>query len=99
MTRVTKQQVDETKLEFAERQKAFQLSFSGAHGAKALEVLAKFCRANESCFHEDARMHAVIEGRREVWLTIARYMALTNDEIFAYYAPPQLVIVKEESDG
>ncbi len=47
-----------------------------------LQDLAKFCRAHESTFHPDARVHAVLEGRREVWLKIERMLELTPEEIY-----------------
>ncbi len=49
-----------------------------------LEVLAdmaKFCRAQRSCWHEDARAHALAEGRREVWLRIQQTLRLTDDQV------------------
>ncbi len=47
-----------------------------------LKDLAQFCRANQSTFSEDARLHAVLEGRREVWLRIQKYLNLTPDELW-----------------
>lgn len=44
--------------------------------------LAKFCRAHDSTFHKDPRIHAVLEGRREVWLRIQEYLQMTPDEIY-----------------
>jgi len=56
---------------------------------KAVEVvlkdLAKFCRANKTCFHDDARVHAVFEGRREVFLRIMEHLNLTPDEYWDKY--------------
>ena len=51
--------------------------------AEALLDLAEFCRANESCFHEDPRMHAALEGRREVWLRIQEHLHLTPAQLMA----------------
>jgi len=42
-----------------------------------------FCRANESTFHADPRIHAMLEGRREVWLHIERQLKLKPDELIA----------------
>ncbi len=50
-----------------------------------LADLAKFCRANESSFEKDPRVHAVLEGRREVWLRIQSYLELTPDELWELY--------------
>ena len=47
-----------------------------------LRDLAKFCRAHESTFHKDERIHAALEGRREVWLIIEQYLKLNVDELF-----------------
>jgi hypothetical protein len=54
---------------FEQRQEAYR-----AIPVEALLDLAEFCRANESCFHEDPRMHAALEGRREVWLRIQEHI-------------------------
>lgn len=48
--------------------------------------LAKFCRAHESTYHPDARVHAELEGRREVWLRIVNHLHLTTDELVDLYA-------------
>lgn len=43
--------------------------------------LAHFCRAYETCFHADQRVHAALEGRREVWLRIRElYLDRPEDE-------------------
>ena len=65
---------------FLDRQSAYQLLFSSETAKAVLEDLARFCRANKSCFHEDARIHAVLEGRREVWLRIKEHLELSPDE-------------------
>lgn len=49
----------------------------------ALIDLADFCRASETCFHEDPRVHAAMEGRREVWLRIQDHIHLTHDQLIA----------------
>lgn len=51
-----------------------------AHKA-VLEDLARFCRANTSTFHSDPRLHAVLEGRREVWLRIQNHLNLTPAQL------------------
>ena len=48
-----------------------------------LNDLKIFCRADESTFHADPRIHAVLEGRREVWLHIERQLKLKPDELVA----------------
>lgn len=94
----TQAQVDANVKALDQRHDAYKVAFSGAPGTYVLEDLAKFCRAHESTFHEDARMHAVLEGRREVWLRIQNAMGLIGEELFALYAPPVLTIMKERTD-
>ncbi len=50
-------------------------------GAAALRDLALFCRATESCFDPDPRIHAMLEGRREVWLRIAKHCRLNEEQV------------------
>ena len=61
-------------------------TFKNEPGNRVLEDLAGFCRANETCFHENDRAHAVLEGRREVWLRIQHHLNLSPDEIWKLYA-------------
>lgn len=65
-----------------EKKKAFEFTFNDSvHAEIVLKDLAKFCRADKSTFHSDPRIHAVLEGRREVWLRIQKYLNLTPEEI------------------
>jgi hypothetical protein len=63
------------------RHQDYAVTFDGPVPERVLADLAKFCRANESTFHPDPRIHAVLEGRREVWLRIQKYMRLTAADI------------------
>lgn len=54
-------------------------------GNVVMKDLAKFCRANESCFHPDSRAHAVAEGRREVWLRIVKHTNLKDEDFLGIY--------------
>lgn len=65
----------------ASRQQAYQNTFGGQFGKDVLADLASFCRANETTFHPDQRVHAVLEGRREVWLRIEAYIKLDSDSL------------------
>lgn len=47
-----------------------------------LRDLAKFCRAHDSTFHTDPRVHAVLEGRREVFLLIMAFLNLSQEELY-----------------
>lgn len=68
------------------RRHHYRLTFLSPPGQKVLKDLARFCRANVSTFHEDARLHAVAEGRREVWLRIANHLNMTPDELWKLYS-------------
>jgi hypothetical protein len=86
----------------AERQKAFLMAFAGASGEAVLADLARFCRANESCFHADARLHAVLEGRREVWLRIQTQLTSSIEELLQKRLGDNVTVVKldrEDEDG
>lgn len=47
--------------------------------------LAKFCRANDTTFHSDPRLHAVLEGRREVFLRIIKHLKLDSEQFLNAY--------------
>ena len=63
------------------RHQAYVRTFNGPVAERVLADLARFCRASETAFHPDARVHAVLEGRREVWLRIQKYLRLTPEDI------------------
>ncbi len=67
------------------RKRAFQLAFGSPAGNVVLQDLAKFCRAAETCYHDDPRKHAVLEGRREVWLRIAQHLNLSTGQLYDLY--------------
>lgn len=69
------------------RKRAYQFTFNdeNIYARAVLKDLAKFCRAEQSAFHEDPRLHALIEGRREVWLRIQNYLNLSPDELWDLY--------------
>lgn len=56
---------------------------------EVLKDLAAFCRADESTFHVDPRAHALMEGRREVWLRIQDHLKLDPDAIWKKYGRNQ----------
>lgn len=66
------------------RKRDYQVVFKldNPASARVLEDLARFCRANETCFHADPRLHAVAEGRREVWLRIQQHLNLSSEDLY-----------------
>lgn len=75
------------------RRHAYQLTFQHNNYAaqEVLIDLARFCRANETTFHSDPRISAVLQGRHEVWLRIANHLHLTSEQLFALYNGNQFV--------
>lgn len=76
--------IDEAKELLRSRKQAYQSVFNpeDVNARIVLKELADFCRADKTTFHTDPRLHAVLEGRREVWLKIQKYLNLTPDEIW-----------------
>jgi hypothetical protein len=81
--RVERQLERETFETLRERKQSYQLSLRSVAGQAVLHDLAQFCRASESTFDPDPRVHALKEGRREVWLRIQEHLDLTPEELFA----------------
>lgn len=67
----------------ATRQSAYRTTFQGPLSGAVLEDLAQFCRAHESTFHENARVAAMLDGRREVYLRIVNHLNLPPKDLFA----------------
>ena len=81
------------------RKQNYQLTFmSGLAGQNVLIDLARFCRANETCFHPDPRMHAVAEGRREVWLRIQNHLNLSTEQLYTLFGGNHLHITNKDED-
>lgn len=69
------------------RKRNFQLAFGTPAGKAVLRDLARFCRAHETTIHptQDARTHAMLEGRRQVWLRISEHLTFTPEELAGIY--------------
>ena len=80
--------IERARQYLARRRTAYVKTFQGPFGEEVLADLAKFCRANQSTFHSDPRVHAVAEGRREVWLRISQHLNLTDDQLWRMYGQP-----------
>ena len=81
---VFKEAIEKAKSYVFSRQQAYTQVFNpeSVFARAVLKDLAKFCRANKSTFHKDDRVHAVLEGRREVWLRIEQHLKLSPDELW-----------------
>ncbi len=78
--------MSDAKQYLAERRTAYVRTFNTPAGEEVMRDLAKFCRAYESTFHPDPRVHAVLEGRREVWLRLIEHLRLSDDDLWRIYA-------------
>ena len=74
------------------RQLAYQRVFDKdlPYAPYVLQDLAKFCRAHETTFSSDERVHAILEGRREVWLRIQTHLNLTQEQLWELYGRKDL---------
>ena len=70
-----------------DRKQGYVSAFGGEKGKVVLEDLARFCRAEESTFHADARIEGIMQGRREVWIRISKHLNLTPDAMVLYFNP------------
>jgi hypothetical protein len=77
--------IRKAKIFLGNRRYAYRQTFKGPLAEVVLRDLAKFCRANQPTFHADPRAHALIEGRREVWLRLQNYLQLTPDQLWELY--------------
>lgn len=80
--------IERARQYLARRRTAYVKTFQGPFGEEVLADLAKFCRANQSTFHSDPRVHAVAEGRREVWLRVSQHLNLTDEQLWRLYGQP-----------
>ncbi len=83
---------------FKQRQTGYKLAFGSPAGMEVLRDLMLFCRAHQSCFHQDPRVHAVLEGRREVYLRIRNHLNLTEEQAFAVFGGVDLKPDELETD-
>lgn len=83
--------IEKLRIALGERRYAYQKVFQGPLASVVLKDLARFCRAHESAFNADARLHAMAEGRREVWLRIQNHLRLSPDQLWTLYSgrPPE----------
>ena len=84
-----------------QRKAAYQMIFSGPPGQTVKDDLSRFCRADRTCFDADPRKHAVLEGRREVWLRIQEHLNLTAEQLAVLYRAvvPELEGDHDNDDG
>lgn len=82
---VTAQEISATLDRLALRKKEFMGIPQGV-----MDDLNGFCRAERSCWAEDQRMHALLEGRREVYLRIMQHHKLTPEDLLVVFSDGEL---------
>ena len=70
-----------------DRQASYQRTLKAPVATMMMEDLKNFCRADISAFHADPRIHALLEGRREVWLRIRDHLDLSPPELWEKINP------------
>lgn len=60
---------------------------TGLDGAAVMTDLVRFCRGTATAFHADPRLHALMEGRREVLLRIQQHLNLDDEALWRLYQP------------
>ena len=95
---ISEEQATRLRDDTAELQKAYRIAFAGASGEAVLADLARFCRANEPCFMENQRYHALLEGRREVWLRIQNELNAPVEELLQRRVGDSYYVVKIEPE-
>lgn len=78
---------------------AYKAAFAGATGAIVLRDLEQFCRGSETCFHSDPRIHAVLEGRREVWLRLQKQLQLSPEDLWSLRVGEMQTIESDDGRG
>lgn len=61
-------------------------NFDNSNAQLVLQDLFKFCRAEETTFHEDPRVEGRLDGRREVWLRIQHHLRLSPEQLWKLYS-------------
>lgn len=84
-------------------QAAYKECFSGSSGDLVLSDLGRFCRAKEPTWHQDPRVHALLEGRRETFLRIEQLAGTKDprpfDEVVRAVADPEVVAELESAQA
>ena len=65
------------------RKRNYQVALTSPAGQEVLVDIARFCRAFESCYHQNQRKTDILIGRHEVWLHIQNHLKLTPEQLLA----------------
>jgi len=63
---------------------AFRVTISGVYAERVLADLRRYCNATRPTFDpHNERISAFREGRRDVWLRIAAFLQVTEDQVYS----------------
>jgi hypothetical protein len=93
--------LDDAMSFFGLKKRHYQVTFNKQQPSDmiVLSDLAKFCRAGESTFHPDPRIAANLDGRREVFLHITRYLNLSVEQIVQLHAGNVPAVLERDQNG
>lgn len=82
------------------RKTDYQLVFSSVAGQRVLADLARFCRAEATCFDPDQRKTDALIGRHEVFLRITQHLRFSPEQLYAIYDGNTILLSEdgEEND-
>lgn len=104
MPSVSETQLEERLKAIGELKTAYQTIFGEGDPARVAAVravamdLATFCRADEPTWSEDARHHARLEGRREVWLHINHWLRKPEEVLLQRIIGDNYTVVKVDQE-
>lgn len=78
--------LDKLRQALMSRRTQYVRTFGSPPGKEVLKDLVRFCRGNESTFHENPHVAARLDGRREVLLRIQHHLRLSPDELWELYS-------------
>lgn len=77
----------------------YQLTFprNSPSAQRVLQDLAKFCRANDTVYHEDQRLTDVLIGRQEVFRRIQNHLNLSSEDLYRLATGKQLDLTGDDT--
>lgn len=90
LTSVLQEEESKKLLAFLERRRqAYARVFGGAHPDDVEVVLGdlkRFCRGEQTPWHDSERVHCLLTGRHEVYTRILNHQRKTLEELYELYA-------------
>ena len=64
------------------RQRCYQQTFMDEGGKVVLRDLLRFCRVDKSCYNDNERRQAYLEGRRDVGMRIMKHLNMDFEDFY-----------------